>query len=128
MRVLLDTHVLLWSFDNPARIRKETAELLRDPRSDLVWSVIGTVELALKVNRGKLKVPGGLDAFLDDRRRSLGFSILPVDHRHALAVAGLPRVHGDPFDRLLVAQAKVEDIPLVTADPVLRKYGIEVIW
>lgn len=128
MRVLLDTHVLLWSFDNPGRIRKPTMEFLRDDRHELLWSTVGTVELAIKVSRGKLKLKGTLESFMCERRADLGFGILPVEHRHALAVADLPLHHGDPFDRLLVAQAKVEGIPLVSSDTLLRKYGIEVIW
>jgi len=128
MRVLLDTHVLIWAFYSPERIPEGTADLLRDGRNGLLWSAIGTAELAIKVSRGKLKLKGTLESYLQDRRGEMGFEHLPVEHRHALAMADLPLLHGDPFDRLLVAQAKVEGVPLISCDTVLRKYGIEVIW
>ena len=128
MKALLDTHVLLWWLDHPDRFSRETLAFIRDGRNELLWSAVGTVELAIKARRGTLKVKGTLDSFVNDRRAEMGFDHLPVEHRHALAVADLPRLHGDPFDRLLVAQAKVEGVPLVTSDTLLRKYGIEVIW
>ncbi len=128
MRVLLDTHLLIWVFDGPDRISARANAVLREERNELLWSAVGTAELAIKVRQGKLKVKGTLESYLQDRRAELGFVHLPVEHRHALATADLPLFHGDPFDRLLVAQAKVEGIPLVTSDTVLRKYGIEVIW
>jgi PIN domain nuclease of toxin-antitoxin system len=128
MRALLDTHVLLWWLDHPDRFPGRTMDFLRDGRNELLWSAIGTMELAVKTRRGTLRVRGTLDSFVEDRRVEMGFLHLPVEHRHALAVAGLPLVHGDPFDRLLVAQAKVEGIPLISRDILLRKYGIEVIW
>ena len=128
MRVLLDTHVLVWVYYLPERITRGAAEVLRDGRNELLWSAVGTAELAIKVNRGKLQLKKSLESYLQDRKSEMAFTHLPVEHRHALAVAGLPPLHGDPFDRLLVAQAKVEGIPLVTSDTMLRKYGIEVIW
>jgi PIN domain nuclease of toxin-antitoxin system len=128
MKVLLDTHVLLWTFYRPDRIPPGTAEVLRDGGNEILWSAVGTAELAIKVSKGKIRLKKSLEAFLGDRRTDLALVHLPVEHRHALATADLPRIHGDPFDRLLVAQAKVEGIPLVSSDTVLRKYGIEVIW
>ena len=128
MKVLLDTHVLIWAFYMPERIPQRTAGVLRDGRTELLWSAIGTAELAIKVSRGKLRVKGTLESYLEDRRAEMRFVHLPVEHRHALATADLPPLHRDPFDRLLVAQAKVEGVPLVTSDTLLRKYGIEVIW
>ena len=80
------------------------------------------------MSRKRVKLGRSLAAFMEERREEIGFHHLPVEHRHALAVAELPLYHADPFDRLLVAQAMVEGVPLVTCDTLLRKYGIEVIW
>ena len=128
MRVLLDTHVLLWSFGEPDRIPTPVQEILRSAVNDLVWSAVGTTELAIKVAAGKLRMPMTLDAFLEDRRAEMDLEFLDIDHRHALRIATLPRIHKDPFDRLLIAQAMVEGIPLVTHDARLKSYGVEVIW
>jgi PIN domain nuclease of toxin-antitoxin system len=128
MRVLLDTHVLIWWFENPARISRPAFRVMEDPGSDLVWSVIGTVEMALKVPLGRLRLPGTLDSFLEEQREQLGLEILPVEQRHALRLATLPPHHRDPFDRLLVAQAMAEGIPVVSSDPRFRAYDVEVLW
>ena len=128
MRVLLDTHVLVWALVTPGRISPKVAEILKDGRNNLVWSVLGTAELAVKVGKGSLKLPEPLDAWFADRRARLNLEILHLRQEHALRVATLPRHHRDPFDRLLVAQAQVEDIPLITRDARLRSYEVEVIW
>ena len=128
MRVLLDTHVLLWALWDPVRLPPAVQGILRDGRTDLVWSAVGTVELAQKASMGRLRLSGTLDSFLEDRRTLMDLELLPVDHRHALRLATLPPIHGDPFDRLLVAQSQVEGIPLVTGDRRIREYSVEVIW
>ena len=128
MRLLLDTHVLLWACADPGRIPGPTRVLLEDGGNDLVWSVVGTLELAIKAGAGKLKVPGTLESFLEEQRREMGLEILPLENRHALALASLPDLHRDPFDRLLVAQALVEGVALLSSDAFLRRYGVDVIW
>ena len=128
MRVLLDTHVLLWGGAEPERISERVRGLLQDGGTGLVWSVAGTVEIATKVGKGKLKIPGTVESYIRERQVLLGLEILPVENRHAVRLADLPRIHGDPLDRILVAQAQVEGLPLVTADARLRAYGVEVIW
>ncbi len=128
MRALLDTHVLIWGFEAPERISRGARSVLEDPASDLVWSVVGTVEMAMKVPLGKLRIPGTLDSFLEEQRALMGLEILPVEQRHALRLASLPPHHRDPFDRLLIAQAMAEGIPVVTSDARFRAYDVEVLW
>ena len=82
----------------------------------------------MKSAQGRLRLPGGLDAFLEEQRVLLDLEPLPLTHRHALRLATLPGHHGDPFDRLLIAQAQVEGMPLLSADAGLRKYEVEVVW
>ncbi len=128
MTYLLDTHVLLWAAAEPERVSGRVRDILQCGATVLVWSVAGTIEIATKVRKGKLRIPGTVESFIEEKRALLGLEILPVENRHAVRLATLPRIHGDPLDRILVAQAQVEGLPLVTADGRLRAYGVEVIW
>lgn len=128
LRVLLDTHALLWWGMDPDRLSRPVYSLIESGATDLVWSVAGTIEIATKVGKGKLAVPGTVESFVEAKRTELDLEILPISNRHAVRLADLPRIHGDPLDRILVAQAQVEGLPLVTADPRFRAYGVEVIW
>lgn len=121
MKLLLDTQLLLWAASEPSRLRPATRRLLDDPRHELLFSAASLWEVTIKASLGR-------DDFTVDARvlrRGLldnGYAELPVTGEHAVAVAGLPPLHRDPFDRLLVAQASVEGITLLTADPVVAKY------
>jgi PIN domain nuclease of toxin-antitoxin system len=125
MKVLLDTHVLLWWLCDSTRLRAATRELLADPGSELVWSAASTWEIAIKLALGRLHLDRPLAEFTNDVIRAQHLVALPLHHVHAAAVATLPPLHRDPFDRLLVAQARVEALPLLTADAALAAYDIE---
>lgn len=125
MRLLLDTHVLLWWLHEAHRLRKATRRLLRDPENVLLWSAASTWELAIKLQLGKLHIDGSLREMLADAAKEQHLQLLPVHHEHVARVAELPPLHRDPFDRLLIAQAAVEGVPLLTGDPQLAGYGIE---
>jgi PIN domain nuclease of toxin-antitoxin system len=120
---LIDTHVLLWSFLTPERIRGPARELFREGEADLVVSVASLWEVAIKTSVGRLDAPADLPTHVVN----VGHEILPIDERHAWRVQSLPFHHHDPFDRLLVAQAQIEDIPLITHDRILERYDIKVI-
>lgn len=125
MRVLLDTHVLLWWLHDASRLRQATRELFADPRNVLLWSAASTWELAIKLQLGKLRLDEPVHSFVVSAMAEQSLTALPVHHAHAARVAELPGHHRDPFDRLLVAQAAVEEVALVTADTQLASYGIE---
>lgn len=126
MRVLLDTHVFLWANAEPERLGAQRA-LIEDERTELLLSAASSWEIAIKVGLGRLALPDPPRRYVPDRMRQLGVTPLAVEHAHALAVADLPDVHRDPFDRLLVVQAELLGLPLVTADPVFAEYGVEVL-
>ena len=129
MRALLDTHTFLWwTTSRGARISGIARELIEDADNELMLSVASIWEIAIKVASGRLELPGPIDDYLPDRMNRHDFSVLPVDARHALRVARLPPIHRDPFDRLLVAQAQVEGLPIVTSDPAVAQYDVETIW
>jgi PIN domain nuclease of toxin-antitoxin system len=121
VRLLLDTHLLLWAAGQPDRLPPLAHALLEDPQNELIFSAASLWEVAIKRNLGRN------DFRVDPRllRRGLldnGYVELPITSEHAVAVDGLPSIHKDPFDRLLVAQAMVEGIELLTSDPVVARY------
>lgn len=121
MKLLLDTHILIWAAGFPDRLPAEVHELIADPGNELFFSAASLWEVAIKSALGR-------DDFAVDARllrRGLldnGYSELPVASEHAVAIDGLPPIHKDPFDRLLVAQAMVEGITLLTADDAVGQY------
>lgn len=125
MRLLLDTHALLWVLSAPDRLPADLRETLEDPAHIVYVSAASVWEMAIKQARGKLRYPAKeLSAAL--RRASL--LELPVTIRHAEAAALLPPLHRDPFDRLLVVQAQLEGLGLVSRDPAVRQYEVTVLW
>lgn len=128
MKALLDTHAFLWwVLDSPA-LSEASRELMGDGRNDLYLSAASAMEIAIKARRGRLALPEPPESYVPSRLVSEGFHALPVEIAHALRVARLPDIHRDPWDRLLVAQAQVEGIPIVTADPAIAQYDVETIW
>ncbi|MGI8523969.1 MAG: type II toxin-antitoxin system VapC family toxin [Nocardioides sp.] len=122
MRLLLDTHVVLWEL-NGSRTLSRVAEEALDRATELLFSTVSFAEIGIKASVGKLTVPPGLAR----RVQGLGVRILPLESTHGLAVAELPLHHRDPFDRLLVAQAQCEQLTIVTSDPRLAAYDVGVI-
>jgi PIN domain nuclease of toxin-antitoxin system len=123
VRVLLDTHLVLWTLLDPQLIGGDAAGLLQQAETSPVISVVALWEVSIKRATGKLTVP---EDFLP-RLRRLGHETLSVMEDHAWRAGALPLHHRDPFDRLLVAQAQVEDIPLVTHDRHLERYDVRII-
>ena len=121
MKILLDTHLLLWAAGEPGRLSARARALIKDPANELVFSAASLWEIAIKRRLGR-------DDFnVDPRllRRGLidnGYGELPITSEHAVATDSLPPLHKDPFDRILVAQATVEGIPLLTVDPMVTQY------
>jgi PIN domain nuclease of toxin-antitoxin system len=118
MRLLLDTHVLLWALHDPKRLGKKTRALIE--RSEVFVSVASLWEISIKAALGKLKAN---PQDILDALAPTGFDILPVQAQHAVDVFSLAALHGDPFDRLLVAQAGTERLTLLTFDTALQAYG-----
>ena len=129
MSALLDTHVFLWwNESGGARVSATARELIADPSNEILLSAASVWEMAIKVSRGRLELPQPMDRYVPDRMARNALSPLPVDVAHAVRVALLPVIHADPFDRLLIAQAQVEGIPILTSDPALSQYDVETIW
>ena len=128
MRILLDTHVWLWWLTAPERLNAEVTALLVDPNTPVFISAAVVWEIVIKVRLGKLTLPGAPDTFLPQAVAEDGMTGLPIEHAHVLRVGHLPPHHRDPFDRLLVAQAHVEKLHIVTADTLLTNYDAPIVW
>jgi PIN domain nuclease of toxin-antitoxin system len=120
MRLLLDTHALLWALLAPARLSPTAADAIEDGANEVFVSVVSAWEIEIKRAKGKLPIPVPLSDALAEQR----FRTLPVILRYALAVESLPRRHRDPFDRMLIAQAHIEGMTLVTSDREVRHYPV----
>jgi PIN domain nuclease of toxin-antitoxin system len=125
---LLDTHAFLWWIGDDPRLSERAREVLSDGDNDLVFSAASGWEIAIKARLGRLQVLGDLNTYLYRQLTENYTSVLPVHLSHALRVHALPDHHRDPFDRLLVAQAIVEEMPLLSADPRIARYPVEVVW
>ncbi len=128
MKALLDTHTWLWWLTDPERLGSEAQRMIADPGNDILFSIASTWEIAVKYSLGKLALPSSPDTLIPSELQKDGFTTLNVEHRHALRVAVLEHHHGDPFDRLLIAQAQCEGVPVLTCDPKFEPYGVDLVW
>lgn len=126
MRALLDTQVFLWANQDPDRLGAQQATVA-DAGNELLVSAVVSWELAIKTAIGRLRLPEPVGDYVPSRIAIAGLTAIGIDHAHTLAVADLPPHHRDPFDRLLIAQARVLGVPIITADPVLARYDVEVL-
>lgn len=128
MRVLLDTHALLWWLDGDRRLTRRARVAIADHGNRVMVSAASAWEISIKAHLGKL--PGALDVAADiaGAVRSQQFDALDISILHAQRAGHLPGPHRDPFDRMLAAQAQLEDLPIVTNDPVFGAFAVETIW
>jgi PIN domain nuclease of toxin-antitoxin system len=127
MRILVDTQCWLWMSSSPDRLSVRAREVVEDTANELLFSAASAWEIAIKHALGKLRLPEPPQRYVHSRVETLRTRPLDIDQSHALRVAILPPHHRDPFDRLLVAQAQIEDIPILTADPVFALYDVAVL-
>jgi PIN domain nuclease of toxin-antitoxin system len=127
MKLLLDTHTLIWWDSDPSQLSTVALAALRDPANEVWISTVSVWEIVIKAQLGKLSLRLPL-ADIVAQQLANGLHILDVTLPHVLAVEGLPPVHKDPFDRLLVAQANVEGAELVSADRVFAQYPVRILW
>lgn len=123
MKLLLDTHIFLWLHTEPERLG-EHLSAAEDRRNELLLSAVCSWEIAIKYALGRLPLPEPPQRYVPSRMHTIGAIALPIEHSHALAVAALPLLHRDPFDRLLLAQAQLLDVPILTADAAIAQYPV----
>lgn len=128
MRALLDTHAFLWWNLDDSRLSITARDFIADGGNTLYLSAVVAWEIAIKTAKGRLTLPEPADRYVAERLRLHHFAALPIELSHALEVYHLPPIHSDPFDRLLIAQARLEKLPILTADPTISLYEVEVVW
>lgn len=128
MRVLLDSNVFFWAASGEPRISVSAKAVIGDPSNERLLSSVTPWELGIKFSQKKLTIRSEFSGFIRIAMADLQATELPVSIAHALKSAELPLIHGDPFDRILVAQALVEGVPIVSSDRRLSEYGVAVIW
>lgn len=128
MRILLDTHCWLWIGAEPRRFKPTARELLEDPGNELMLSAASSWEIAIKFGLGRLPLPEPPESFITSRIERSGVVTLAIEHAHAFHVASLPMLHRDPFDRMLIAQAQVEGLRIMTSDERFAPYDVEIEW
>ncbi len=128
MKLLLDTHAFIWWDSAPFKLTPHVLEICQDPENLLLFSVASIWEMQIKLQLGKLKLGLPLSALVIAQQQINKIEILPIKLEHVLALDNLPYHHKDPFDRLLIAQAHLEEAVLISKDAALTQYPVEVVW
>ena len=128
MRALLDTHALLWWLTDSNRLSARARSVIADGSTELFWSAASSWEIAIKTRLGRLTLPEPPRTLIPKVIREQSLHPIDISHAHALSVAELPDHHRDPFDRLLIVQAKQEKLAIVSADEMFTRYELERVW
>ena len=128
MRVLLDTHTLIWAKISPKSLSRQVAKIMADPLNEIFVSAATAWEIATKVRLGKLPGAEGLERNFLETIEDSGYTLVPIDAESALRAGRLIADHGDPFDRMLAAQSLASDIPILSKDPKLDAFGVRRLW
>ena len=126
--MLLDTHAFLWWISDDRRLSDRAREIIGDGCNELYFSAASGWEISIKAGLGRLKVPEDLQRFIADQLSRNAIQVLPIHLSHALHTGSLPGHHRDPFDRILVSQALLEKMPLLSSDPQISRYPVGVVW
>lgn len=128
MKFLIDTECWLWWLLEPERLNPKALELIASRDHVIYFSAASSWEISIKCRLGKLRLPEEPATYVPSRLHQESMVALPIEHSHALHVYSLPDHHRDPFDRLLIAQAQCESLPILTSDRQFRKYRVRVLW
>ncbi len=128
MRLLLDTCTFLWIALESPRLSITALRLFRDPNTEVYLSTASAWEIAIKYSRGRLSLPEPAHSYVPSRRAVYQIDSLPVDEESALQLERLPRLHGDPFDRILICQSIVHGMTILTPDEAISQYAVRVVW
>jgi PIN domain nuclease of toxin-antitoxin system len=128
MKVLVDTHTFIWDIIADHRSSTKAKQVLRSDEHELFFSLVSLWEIAIKIKTGKLNTIGSSVAYIRDEMDAYGMQLLPIRYEHILQLESLPHHHSDPFDRLLIAQALTESLPILSGDSAFANYGIKLVW
>jgi PIN domain nuclease of toxin-antitoxin system len=128
VKALLDTYTFLWWITDDPQLSQAARSIISVGKNEIFLSSASGLEIAIKARLGKLKLPDDIERFMIEQMEINSFKVLPVKMKHAVHVYTLPDYHRDPFDRLLIAQARVENLYLLTGDAQIRNYDVEIVW
>ncbi|WP_313657036.1 type II toxin-antitoxin system VapC family toxin [Planktothrix agardhii] len=128
MRILIDTHVFIWWTSDSQKLSFTVYNLLTNPKIQVILSVVSIWEMQIKLSLGKLQLKTALPELVEDEVKQNRIELLPLDLSHIYALSNLPNYHRDPFDRLLIAQAKREELVIISIDEKFDGYDIERLW
>ena len=128
MNLLLDTHAFIWWATEPEKLSSQARAHCEDDNNNLLLSVASVWEMQIELQLGKLKLDDPLRAFIEYQQQADDLRILPIDIEHVFALDNLPLHHKDPFDRIIVAQANVEELFVVSKDEIFSAYPVKLIW
>jgi PIN domain nuclease of toxin-antitoxin system len=127
-RFLLDTHSFLWFIGGDRRLSEEARATIADLNNDIVLSVASLWEIAIIINIGKVKLPHPFGELIPEQLRQEAVAVLPIEMPHLTQYTALPLHHRDPFDRLIIAQAQIEAMPIIGADESFQRYDVDLLW
>jgi len=128
VKYLLDTHAFLWFVMDDKRISRKAKSIIKDSKNKIYFSAASAWEMAIKVKLERLKIKGDLEPFIIEQLSTNNFIPLSITISHSLYIERMPQIHKDPFDRIIIAQSILEDIPLISTDKKIRKYPTTVVW
>jgi len=128
MKYLLDTHAFLWFVSEDNRLSSKAQSIIKNSRNDIYFSAVSAWEMSIKIRLGRLSIEEELEPFIIKQLSENNFSTLSITIFHSIYTSKLPEIHKDPFDRMIVAQSQVEDMPLISKDKNIKKYKVPVVW
>ena len=128
MKILLDTQAFLWLSSNDKQLSKKAIKIFLDEKNNFTLSLASIWEMSIKCSLGKLSIQPSLERFVLDELQDNSIEQLPITFSHIIKVQSLPFHHRDPFDRLLIAQALIENLPILSTDAIFDQYGLKRIW
>jgi PIN domain nuclease of toxin-antitoxin system len=128
MKVLIDTHVLIWWTGDTNQLSPLVRDMLADSQNELILSIVSIWEMQIKISLGKLSLQMDLPTLVEDEVSRNIFSLLPIELKHIYGLNDLPLHHKDPFDRLLIAQSMLEKMPIISIDEKFDAYGVQRLW
>ena len=128
MKILIDTQIFLWALTEPNRLGEEAKKILKTKNNQLYLSAASSWEICIKASLNKLPLPKSPDSYISSRMERLSILPLAIRHHHTFGIFELPMHHRDPFDRILIAQARAEKFHLMSADKLFKLYEVDLIW
>jgi PIN domain nuclease of toxin-antitoxin system len=128
MRVLIDTHTFLWWNLDAPKLSHTARKIIGDGQNEIFFSAVSAWEISIKYGKGRLTLPDPPDVYVPNRLAHYQFLPLPIQLSHTLQVHQLPDIHHDPFDRMLIIQSQIEQLPLLTFDQDIARYNVSIIW